>query len=400
MRTFLAALVLLSTPTVEAQIAIRGETVYTMAGRVINDGVVVITGRTIEKVGQASNTLIPEGYRVLTAKVVTPGLVDAHSVVGLAGILNYRHDQMQFDKSEPMQPELRAIDAYNPQEALVEWVRNFGVTTMHTGHAPGALASGTTIVVKTTGATVNEALVDSVGMVAFTFGSSVSDNFSSPGTRSKAAAMMRAELLKAREHMKKQASKDPDKRPSPDLRLDMLARVLRGEVVVLFTAQRANDIQTALRLQQEFGFRTVLDGAAEAYLVLEDIKKAGVPVVLHPTMVRHYGDTRNVSFETAAKLHEAGILFAIQSGYEGYVPKARVLLFEAGVASAYGLPLEATIASITINPARILGLEKRIGSLEPGKDADVVLFDGDPFEYTTHVCGVIVNGVLVSETCR
>ena len=157
---------------------------------------------------------------------------------------------------------------------------------------------------------------------------------------------------------------------------------------------------SALRLAKEFGFKMVLDGAAEAYLVMEEIKKAGIPVILHPTMVRPGGDTRNVSMETAAALQKKGIPFAIQSGYEGYVPKTRLVLYEAAIAASNGLSFQEALASITIGAARIIGVDKRVGSLEPGKDGDVAVFDGDPFEYTSHVCGVVVNGQVVSEICR
>jgi imidazolonepropionase-like amidohydrolase len=385
---------------VRAQIAVRGEIVYTMAGSPIRNGVVLIRDGKIERVGQAGSVRIPEGYRVLQARVVTPGLIDAHSVVGLAGIYNVPHDQMQLERSSPIQPELRAIDAYNPQEALVEWVRNLGITTLHTGHGPGALISGQTMLVKTSGRTVEEALVDSVAMVAATLGRTVGQNFSSPGTRSKAVAMLRTELLKAQEYARKRRDPDPTKRPARDLKLEVLADVLEGKIPLLITAQTAPDILAALRLQREFGFRLVLDGAAEVFLVLEEVKQAGVPVILHPTMARTGGEMRNASMETAALLHRAGVPFALQSGYESYVPKTRVVLFEAAIAAANGLPFEAALGAITIQAARILGIDNRVGSLEPGKDADLVLFDGDPFEYTTRVCGVIINGRLVSETCR
>ncbi len=381
------------------QIVVRGEIVYTMAGKPIKNGVVLIKGNKIERILEGAMVKLPDGYKVMNAKVVTPGLVDAHSVVGLAGIYNQKHDQMQLETSDPIQPELRAIDAYNPREQLVEFVRGLGITTLHTGHAPGALASGTTIVVKTVGTTVNEAMIDS-GMVAFTFGEDVSTNFKSPGTSAKAVAMIRSEFLKAQDYVKKKNAKDPDKRPATDLKLEMLARVLRGATKVLYTAQKATDIMAALRVQKEFGFKMILDGAAESYLVLDEIKKAGVPIILHPTMERPGGETRNVSFETASKLKQAGILFAIQSGYEGYVPKTRIVLYEAAIAAANGLPYEDALASITINAARIIGVDKRVGSLEVGKDADIVLYDGDPFEYTTHVCGVIINGTVVSEQCK
>ncbi|HEV2130603.1 MAG TPA: amidohydrolase family protein, partial [Longimicrobiaceae bacterium] len=335
------------------------------------------------------------------ARVVTPGLIDARTVVGLAGYLNQPHDQDQLDRSNPIQPELRAIDAYNAEEELVGWLQGFGVTALHTGHAPGALVSGQTMVVKTRGSHVGEALVDSATMVVFTLGPEVSGNFPNraPGTRAKGVAMLRTELLKAQEYARKQRG-PAAQRPARDLSLETLARVLSGELPALITAQRASEILTALRLQQEFGFELVLDGAAESYLVIDEIKRAGVPVILHPTMVRPGGETENATVETAKKLRDAGITVALQSGFEGYVPKTRVVLFEAAIAAANGLSFEEALRTITIDAARVIGQEQRLGSLERGKDGDVVLFDGDPFEYTSHVCAVIIEGRVVSEACR
>jgi len=395
----LFALTALHFADLSAQVAVLGETVYTMNGAPITNGVVLIENGKIEEVGAAADVKIPDGYKVLKGKVVTPGIIDAHTVVGLAGILNVEADQMQLEKSSPMQPELRALDAYNPHEDLVEFLRNMGVTTVHTGHAPGALASGTSIVVKTVGNTVQDALVHP-GMVTFTLGRSVQGNFKNPGTSAKAVATLRAELLKAQEYAEKMVNSDAAKRPARDLKLDRLADVLAKKTKVLFTAEKATDIEAALRVREEFGFDMVLDGAAEADLVLDQIKASGVPVVIHPTMARPYGDSKSVSFETAKKLQDAGILFAFQSGYESYVPKTRVVHFEAAVAAGYGLPQDAALAAITTNPATILGIADRVGSLEEGKDGDVVVFDGDPFEYTTHVCGVVIDGKVVSEECR
>jgi imidazolonepropionase-like amidohydrolase len=135
----------------------------------------------------------------------------------------------------------------------------------------------------------------------------------------------------------------------------------------------------------------VLDGASESYLVLDQIKAASVPVLLHPTMFRARGETA---------LRKAGIPFALQSGYESYVPKTRVVLFEAALAAANGLTPEEALASITIDAAKLLGIAGRVGSLERGKDADLALFDGDPFEYTTHVVGVVIEGEVVSAKAR
>lgn len=383
-----------------SQTAIKGEKIYTMNGEAISDGVILIKDGKIEKVGKANELNIPDNYKIYSGKIVTPGLIDAHSTVGMTGILNYPHDQSQLEKSDPMQPELRAFDAYDPNEELIEWVRGFGVTTLHTGHGPGALASGQTMIVKTFGATIDEALTDSSTMVAFTIGYSVASNFTKPGTKAKSIAMLRSEFLKAKDYLAKLKEKDESKKPSRDLKLETLAKILNKELKALFTVQKANDILSAIRLRDEFGFDLILDGCADAYLVIDQIKKANVPVILHPTMMRTGGETQNLSWETAKVLKENNILFAIQSGYEGYVPKVRVVLFEAAIAAANGLAFEDALASITIDAAKIIGKEKNIGSIAEGKDADIVIFDGDPFEYASHVCEVFINGVLAKSDCR
>lgn len=398
----LSALILLlvaASPAV-AQLAIRGEVVYTMAGEPISDGVVVIRDGRIAAVGPASDVTIPDGFEVREAVVVTPGLVDAHSTVGFSGILNSQADQDQLETSDPIQPELRGIDAYNAREPLVAWVRSLGVTTVHTGHGPGALVSGQTIVVKTAGETLAEALVDSTAMLAMTLGPRVEGNFESPGTRAKGVAMLRDAFVKAQDYREGMQSDEEDDRPKRDLKLETLARVLDGDVPAMITAHRATEIMAALRLAAEFGFSLVLDGAAESYLLLDEIREAGVPVIVHPTMMRTSGDAENAAFTTAAALHEAGIPFAFQSGFEGYVPKTRVVLFEAALSSAYGLDRQAALAAATIESARLLGVDDRVGSLEVGKDADLALFDGDPFEYASRVCAVVIDGVVVSEECR
>ncbi|MEW6209146.1 MAG: amidohydrolase family protein [Acidobacteriota bacterium] len=385
----------------QAQIAVRGETVYTSAGEPIKDGVVLIRGGKIERVGPASQVAIPSDYRVVAAKVVTPGLIDARSVVGLAGALNQPHDQDQLETSSAMQPDLRATDAYNAKEILVGFLRSLGVTTLHTGHAPGALISGQTMIVKTRGETIEQAVFVPVSMLAATLGNSgLAQGNRSPGTRSKAVAMLRAELIKAADYQAKWDAAASDKKPTRDLRLETLGRVIKREIPLLVNVHRANDILSALRIAKEFNIRVILDGASEAYLVTDQIKAAGVSVIIHPTMARAGGESENLSFETASVLRRAGIPFAIQSGYEGYVPKTRVVLFEAALAAANGLTFGEALSAITIDAARILGISDRVGSIEAGKDADLALFDGDPFEYTSHVTGVIIDGQIVSQEVR
>jgi imidazolonepropionase-like amidohydrolase len=188
--------------------------------------------------------------------------------------------------------------------------------------------------------------------------------------------------------------------PANDLRGDIMQRVIRREIPLLVTAHRAQDIMTALRIAKEFNVRIVLDGAAEAFLVIDEIKASGFPVIIHPTMYRAAGEMESLSMTTASKLRAAGIPVALQSGFESYVPKTRVVLFEAGIAAANGLSMRDALATITIDAARILGLDKRIGSIERGKDADLAMYDGDPFEYTTHCVGTMINGQIVSEVIR
>lgn len=393
---FLAALSL----TASAQIAVKGETVYPMNGPAIKDGVVLIRDGKIEKVGPAKQVQIPADYKVVSARVVTPGLIDSHSVVGLSGYLNAPGDQDQLDRSASVQPELRAIDAYNGRERLIEYLRGYGVTLLHTGFSPGSLMPGQTMIVKTSAETVEQGVLNPASMVSVTLGANgLADAGRAPGTRAKQIAMLRTELIKAREYAAKMAAPE-DKRPPRDLKLDVLVRVLNREEPLLVTAHRANDMLSALRLAKEFNLKLVFDGAAEAHLIVKDIKESGFPVILHATMLRSGGEAENASFETASILRAAGIPVAIQSGYEAYVPKTRVVLFEAAVAAANGLKFEEALATITIDAAKILGVADRVGSLEPGKDADVAMFDGDPFEYTSHAVGVIINGKIVSSSPR
>jgi imidazolonepropionase-like amidohydrolase len=398
-------IVVLTAAAASAQVAVRGKTIHTMAGAPIADGIIVIQDGKITAIGRADQIAVPKGFKTLEAAVVTPGLIDAHSTVGFSGILNIPHDQDQLERSAPVQPELRAIDAYNAGDDLIEWIRGFGITTIHAGHAPGELISGQTLIAKTRGDTVADAVIVESKAVAATLTTAAhKQGGKSPGTRGKSMAMLRAELIKAREYQekKRRAAEAADKGepPSRDLKLEALERVLSRELPLLVTADRALDIASALRLAKEFNINIWLDGACESYLLIDDIKAAGVPVILHPPMQRAFLERENLSMETASKLVAAGIPVALQSGYESYVPKTRVVLFEAAVAAANGLSFDQALKTITIDAAKILGIDKRVGSLEVGKDGDVALYDGDPFEYTTHCTGCIIEGRVMSDTPR
>jgi len=393
---FLLLLGLLAREGVAQDLAIRAEQLHPVSSPPIRDGVVIVRAGKIAAVGPSAQTAIPEGFRVIQAKVVTPGLIDAHSVVGLAGYLNQPHDQDQLDKSAPIQPELRAIDAYNPREKLVEWLREFGITTIHTGHGPGALVSGQTMVAKTRGQTAEEAVVVPYAMLACTLSGSGRSG-KSPGTAAKQVAMLREALLSAKEYATKLEETDMAKRPARDLRKEAWVEVLKRRVPLMITAHRHQELISCLRLAKEFDVRVVLDGASEVYQVLDEVRAAGVFVIAHPPMARFAGDMENASRSTPLKLLEAGIPFAFQSGFEDYVPKTRVVLFEAAIAASHGLGQERALRAITLDAARLLGLEARLGSLEVGKDGDLALYDGDLFEYTSHCVGTVIEGQSVFE---
>ncbi len=405
--------------TAENVVVVNAKRILTVAGKTIENGTIVCVDGKIKVIGKTGEVAVPENATVLQSEVAMPGMVDVRTCAGLSGILNVKHDSDQIERSSPLQPELRAIDAYNPREELVEYIRSFGVTTIHTGHAPGELMSGQTLVAKTIGNTVEEALmIDGRAIAATLSEASQKSGKASPGTRAKQMAMLRSLFIEAQEFQakliakqnpkpveadSKDKEKDKEKGAEPvprNLRLEALVEVLAGKKALLITADRAQDIASAIRFAEEFKIRIWLDSAAECHLMIPQIKAAGISVLLHPSMARASGEQENQSFQSASKLHAAGIPFAIQGGFEAYVPKVRVVLFEAAIAAAHGLNYDAAIESITLAPARILGIQDRVGSLEVGKDADVALYDGDPFEYTTHCVGVIINGNVVSTLVR
>src|SRR3954451_4179158 len=257
MKAVIAALLIACGASAQ-NLAVQGKTVYTMAGAPIQDGIVLIENGKIARGGPAAQVKVPSGYQKVSVVVVTPGLVDAHSTVGLTGYLNIPTDQDQVERSAAVQPELRALDAYDARERLIEWVRSFGVTTMNTGHGPGALVTGQTMVVKTRGKTVEEAAIVPAAMVVANLGEQgLAERTKSPGTRGKQVALLRGELIKA-QGAKGSAGKKDDKREERNLKTEIFVKVLNGEMPMLVTANRARDIMTAIRLAKEFNFKMIL----------------------------------------------------------------------------------------------------------------------------------------------
>lgn len=386
-----------------ADLAVRGAQVHPVSGPVIQDGVVLVSGGRIQAIGPAAEVPIPEGVPVIEGAVVTPGLVDGLSTAGLTGILNHGPDQDHRETARPRHPELRAHDGFDPWEPLVGWVREHGTTTLQVGPSPGAVVAGRSAIVASAPRADGASVLVGDGAMVFTLGEAPKGLFGSAGVSSRmgAAAEVRQALGDARDYAARRRLGLRD-RPTPDLGLDALVDVLERRRAAIVHAHRADDLLTALRIAEEFDIDVVLAGAAEGYLVRDAIAAAGVPVLVGPVMQRGWrtGETANASFRNAAYLVEAGVTVGFMSGFEGYVPKVRVLLWEAAIAATYGLGPDQALHAATLGGATVLGIAREVGSLEVGKRADVAVFDGDPFEYATHVCAVVARGVVVSEACR
>jgi imidazolonepropionase-like amidohydrolase len=299
----------------------------------------------------------------------------------------------------PVQAGLRAIDAFNPREPLLHWQLSHGVTVVQTGPGEANPIGGLAGVFKTSGERVEEMTLRFPSALVMTLGERPKATYGGrnqlPSTRMGTAAVIRKAFVDAKAYAAKQTKpRKPDAAPpARDLGQEALALALAGEIPVLATARREDDIDTALRLAEEFGLRLELADAVDAYLMRERLRRARVPVHLGPVTGRIAAlETMNLSFESAALLDAAGIPITFQSGFEDYVPRTHVVLFEASVAVAFGLDAGRALELLTREAAERLGVADRVGSLEPGKDADLVLFDGDPLEYTSHVLATIVNG--------
>lgn len=382
-----------------ARLVILAGRVHPVSGPVISDAAILVENGIIRSVGPRRELTLPEGVPVLIAREVTPGLIDAHTVVPLTGALNIPADQEHDELSDPNQADLRVLDGFNPNEPLLEFLRANGVTTIHAVPGRANVLAGQTGVFHTAGVTAEQmALRVPAGMLV-NLGEVPKTSYAgkSPSTRMATAALLRTVLTQAQAHVRKRDTAAEDKKPGHNLKLEALEPALAGKVPVFLSAHRADDLMTALRLADEFKLHAVLDLATEAYLLGDELIKAKVPVVVHPTMQRAGAsmETYQSQLANAAALADRKVAIAIGTGFEGYVPKTRVLRHEAAMAAVNGLGTERALRAVTLQAATILGVQERVGSIEPGKIADLVLYDGDPFEHTTHVTHTLIGGRIV-----
>ena len=287
------------------------------------------------------------------------------------------------------------LDGFNPTEALLEFLRNNGVTTVHAVPGRMNVFAGQTGVFHTAGHTVEQATLRFPAGLLVNLGEAPKEAYKAKGpqTRMAVAKLLRDAFAQADAYRRKQASPDkkqasPDRKEvassasAPNPKHEALLLALEGKVPVYFAAHRADDIATALRLAEEFKFKPVIALGTECYRMADQLKAAGVPVVVHPTMQRAASsmETLHGFVGNAAVLADRGVPVCIGTAFEGYVPKVRVLRHEAAVAAANGLGHDRALRAVTVDAAKLLGIAERYGSIERGKAADLVLYDGDPAE--------------------
>ncbi len=377
-------------------VAVRAGRIHTAVGESITGGYILIEDGKIAAVGKLADRREPlVAETVLTVAEVTPGLIDAHGSVGISGSWNIPADQDQDEPSDPNQADLRVLDGFNPHEPFLEFLRSIGVTVVHACPGRVNVIGAKTGVFRTRGITAESAALAPTFAVLVNLGESAKGHDKNPKTRMGVAGLVRKAFAEAQSYAAKRKA-EPEKTPK-NAKHDALLPALEGKAPVIFAAHRADDIRTALRIADEFHLKPVIALGTEGYLLLDELAKRKVPVIVHPTMQRAGGsmETLNTLLGTAAILREKGIPVSIGTSFEGYVPKTRNLRSEAAMAAANGLGFNAALQAITIEPAKLLGIDKTHGSLEVGKVADLVLYDGDPFEHATHVTHTLMGGKLV-----
>lgn len=371
--------------------------IHTVGKGTIVDGVVVVEDGKITHVGPRQDFKLPRDVPVVTAAVVTPGLIDAHSVVGVSGVLNSKKaDQDQDELSDPNGADLRILDSFNPTEPLLQFIREQGVTVVQAVPGRANVIAGQAGIFRTYGRTAEGMALRFPSALLVNLGETPKGTYPGklPSTRMGTANLVRTALAQAQTYVrKKETAKEP---LAVNLKHEALEAALHKKVPVQFAAHRADDITTALRLAKEFDLKAQLTLATEGYLVSDAIQQAKVPVIVHPTMQRPSSlETINSLLGNAAFLADRKLPLALCTAFEGYVPKTRVLRYEAAIAMVNGLGFDRALRSITLDAAKVLAIDDRFGSIEPGKVADLVLYDGDPFEHATHVTHTIIDGRVI-----
>lgn len=349
------------------------------------------------KIKEIAPGLIPmEGEEVIdaTGLRIYPGFIDAHSHLGLDNYgMGYEgHDYNEM--GDIVACHLRGLDSFNPLERGVRNALEGGVTTVGTGPGSANVLGGTFIAVKTHGHCVDDMLVKEPVAMKCAFGENPKRCYQTKGdsARMTTAAKLREMLFLAKDYLaRKDAAEEPAKAPKFDMKMESLIPVLKGEIPLKAHAHRADDICTAIRIAKEFGVKMTLEHCTEGHLIADVVARSGFPAAVGPTLTNASKiELANKTFETPGVLDRAGVQVSIIT--DSPVIPQQYLPLCAGLAVKAGMDPFSALKAITIHPARHLGIEDRVGSLEVGKDADIVLTDGNPMVSDSHVVSVIING--------
>ncbi len=378
-------------------IFIKNGYIKTMAGADIENGCILL-GDDGKIAAVGAGLTAPEGAQIIDAegRLVTPGCVEAHCHIGIGEEIIGDKRADYNEKSNPVTPEMRAIDGIRPEDGRLMNGICGGVTTICTGPGSANVVGGTFVAMKLAGNCVDDMVIKNPVAMKCAFGENPKGAFGSqkkaPVTRMATAALLRELLFKAKRYME---DKDAGKTPGFDMKLEAMLPVMRGEIPLKAHAHRTDDILTAIRIAQEFGVKLTLDHCTEGHMIADKLATYDYPALVGPTFgSKSKPELANKSFETPAALHKAGVSISI-------ITDANVIPLEnlpmcAGFAVDAGLPMEEGWRAITINPAKHIGIADRVGSLEVGKDADVVIWTKDPLvyiggaAYTTIIDGKVV----------
>lgn len=381
-------------------IHIKNGKLFTMAGEVIEKGSILIEDGKIVAIGDKVEA--PKDAEVIDVqgKLVFPGFIDAHCHLGMW------EDAIGFEGADgneavdPVTPHLRAIDSIYPMDKTFEEAREGGVTTVCTGPGSANVIGGIFSIIKTYGHRIDDMIIKETAALKIAFGENPKRNYSgqkkSPTTRMATAAILREQLYKAKTYKDKLllSIENPDKKPDFDIRLEPLVKVLNKEIPLKAHAHRTDDIFTALRIAKEFDVDITLDHCTEGHLIVEDLIKENKYIISGPQLTeRTKFELKNKTFKSPAIMSRAGLKVAITTDHP--VVPIQYLPVCAGLAVKEGMDEQEALKAITINAAEVLGMKDRIGSLEVGKDADIAIFDGHPFNVTSKSEYVFINGEIV-----
>ncbi len=374
-----------------------------MAGPDIEDGVIhVVNGKIAEIGGRDETAVHPTGHeQVLEIQngIIMPGIIEAHCHMGITEEKKAMEGDDCNETVNPVTPWLRAVDAVNTMDAAFDDAVRAGITSAMVGPGSSNVVGGQFAFLKTKGRRIDDLIVRAPAAMKVAFGENPKVNYSgqgkSPSTRMAIAGMLRQELFEAREYLRqKEKAKADQETFQEDFTKECWIPVLRREIPLKAHVHRVDDIFTAIRIAREFGLKVTLDHCSEGHLIAEELAEEGFPAIVGPDLAsRSKIEVQNMAFKTVGVLNKAGVMTAVTTDHP--VSLIQSLPLCAGMAVKAGLDLEEGYRSITIYPARICGVDDRVGSLEVGKDADIAVFTGNPMEVFTETLYTIIDGQVV-----